>query len=85
LRAALAYHDFRWLMIGLSVSSVGTWAYNVALYVYVFEATGSPTWAAATSVGRFVPALIMSSYSGIVAERFERRRLLIACSTWRTP
>jgi CRP-like cAMP-binding protein/predicted MFS family arabinose efflux permease len=78
LRAALAYHDFRWLMIGLSVSSVGTWAYNVALYVYVFEATGSPTWAAATSVGRFVPALIMSSYSGIVAERFERRRLLIA-------
>jgi CRP-like cAMP-binding protein/predicted MFS family arabinose efflux permease len=78
LRAALAYHDFRWLMIGLSVSSVGTWAYNVALYVYVFETTGSPTWAAATSVGRFVPALIMSSYSGIVAERFERRRLLIA-------
>ena len=77
LRAALAYRDFRWLMIGLSVSSVGTWAYNVALYVYVFEATGSPTWAAATSVGRFVPALVMSSYSGIVAERFERRRLLI--------
>ena len=60
------------------MSSVGTWAYNVALYVYVFEATGSPTWTAATSVGRFVPALIMSSYSGIVAERFERRRLLIA-------
>lgn len=77
LRAALAYHDFRWLMVGLSVSSVGTWAYNVALYVYVYEATGSPTWAAATSVGRFVPALIMSSYSGVVAERFERRRLLI--------
>lgn len=78
LRAALAYPDFRWLMIGLSVSSVGTWAYNVALYVYVFEATSSPTWAAATSVGRFVPALVMSSYSGIIAERFERRRLLIA-------
>jgi predicted MFS family arabinose efflux permease len=76
-RAALAYHDFRWLMIGLSVSSVGTWAYNVALYVYVYETTGSPAWAAATSVGRFVPALVMSGYSGIIAERFERRRLLI--------
>jgi predicted MFS family arabinose efflux permease len=77
LRAALGYRDFRWLMVGLSVSSVGTWAYNVALYVYVYETTGSPAWAAATSVGRFVPALIMSSYSGIVAERFERRNLLI--------
>lgn len=77
VRAALAQRDFRWLMIGLSVSSIGTWAYNVALYVYVYETTGSPAWAAATSVGRFVPALIMSSYSGIVAERIERRRLLI--------
>jgi predicted MFS family arabinose efflux permease len=78
IRAALSYRDFRWLMIGLSVSSVGTWAYNVALYVYVYEATRSPTWAAATSVGRFVPALLMSSYSGVVAERFERRNLLVA-------
>ena len=77
IRAALAYRDYRWLVIGLAVSSVGTWAYNVALYVYVYDATGSPSWAAATSIGRFVPALLMSSYSGIVAERFERRRLLI--------
>jgi MFS family permease len=76
-RAALSYRDYRWLMLGLSVSSIGTWAYNVALYVYVYEATNSPGWAAATSVGRFVPALLMSSYSGIVAERFERRRMLI--------
>ena len=77
IRAALAYRDYRWLVAGLAVSSVGTWAYNVALYVYVYDATGSPGWAAATSIGRFVPALLMSSYSGIVAERFERRRLLI--------
>ena len=77
IRAALAYRDYRWLVTGLAVSSVGTWAYNVALYVYVYDATGSPGWAAATSIGRFVPALLISSFSGIVAERFERRRLLI--------
>lgn len=81
LRGALSYRDYRWLAIGLAVSSIGTWAYNVALYVYVYETTGSAGWAAATSVGRFVPALLISSYSGIVAERFERRRLLIALDT----
>lgn len=76
-RAALAYPDVRWLVVGLSVSSIGSWAYNVALYVYVYETTRSAGWAAATTLGRFVPSLLLSSYGGVIAERFERRRLLI--------
>lgn len=77
-RAALAYPDFRWLVIGLSVSSIGSWAYNVALYVYVYEQTQSAGWAAATTLGRFVPSLIFGSYGGVIAERIERRKLLIS-------
>jgi len=77
-RAALSYPDFRWLVIGLSVSSIGSWAYNVALYVYVYEQTQSAGWAAATTLGRFVPALLFGSYGGVIAERIERRRLLIS-------
>ena len=77
-RAALAYPDFRWLVIGLSVSSIGSWAYNVALYVYVYEQTNSAGWAAATTIGRFVPSLIFGSYGGVIAERIERRKLLIS-------
>lgn len=77
IRAALGYRDCRWLVLGLAVSSTGVWAYNVALYVYVWEVTNSPAWAAATTLGRFVPAFLVSAYSGVVAERFERRRLLI--------
>lgn len=76
-RAVLAVPDYRWLMTGLSLSSIGSWAYNVALYVYVFEVTQSAGWAAATTLGRFVPSLLLSSYAGVVAERVERRRLLI--------
>lgn len=76
-RAVLAVHDFRWLITGLALSSIGSWAYNVALYVYVFEVTDSAGWAAATTIGRFVPSLLLSSYAGVVAERFERRGLLI--------
>lgn len=77
-RAALSYPDFRWLVIGLSVSSIGSWAYNVALYVYVYEQTQSAAWAAATTLGRFVPSLLFGSYGGVLAERIERRRLLIS-------
>lgn len=76
-RSALRYHDYRWLVSGLAVSRVSGWTYNVALYAYVYEATGSPGWAAATSIGRFVPAMLFGSYGGVMAERFERRRLLI--------
>ena len=77
LRSALAYRDYRWLVSGLAVSTIAGWGYNVALYAYVYEATGSPAWAAATTIGRFVPALLFGSYGGVLAERYERRRLLI--------
>ncbi len=77
IRAALSYRDYRWLVSGLAISSVGIWAYNVALYVYVWEATQSPTWAAAVTLGRFIPALLFSTYGGVIAERIERRRLMI--------
>lgn len=78
VRSALRHPDFRWLVAGLAVSAIGSWAYNVALYVYVYEATQSAAWAAATTLGRFVPSLLFGSYAGVLAERIERRRLLIA-------
>lgn len=76
-RSVLRRRDFRWLALGLGLSSVGVYAYHVALYALVYEATESPSWAAATTLGRFVPSLLFSSYGGVLAERFERRRLLI--------
>ena len=87
-RSALRHRDYRWLVIGTIVSAVGSWAYNVALAVFVYDATGSATWVAAASLGRFVPSLIFSTYGGVIAERFERRRLLITIDilslTWMT-
>lgn len=68
-RSALSHRDFRWLTAGLAISSIGGWAYNVALYAYVYAATGSPGWAAATTLGRFVPSMLFSAYGGVVAER----------------
>ena len=76
-RSALRHRDYRWLASAFVVSNIGSWAYNVALMVWVFDATGSAAWAAAVSLARFVPALLFSAYGGVLAERFERRNLIV--------
>ncbi|MGB9376955.1 MAG: MFS transporter [Mycobacteriales bacterium] len=85
-RSALQHRDFRWLISSLIVDQSGSWAYNVALSVYVFDATHSAGWVAAVNLCRFVPMLLLSSYAGVLADRFERTRLLIISSllsfTW---
>lgn len=76
LRAALTHRDFRLLMGAFTISGVGSWAYNVALIVYVYDRTHSAGWVGAVTIGRFLPALLLGAYSGVVAERFERVRLM---------
>jgi MFS family permease len=76
-RGALRHRDYRWLASAFTVSNIGSWAYNVALMVWVFNSTGSAVWAGAVSLARFVPALLFSAYGGVLAERFERRSLIV--------
>jgi predicted MFS family arabinose efflux permease len=78
-RRALSIRDLRLLLSALTVSAIGGWAYNVALVVVVFERTHSASWVAAASAGRFVPALLFSTYAGVIAERFERHRVMVTC------
>jgi hypothetical protein len=76
-RSALAVRDLRYLFGGLVVSATGSWAYNVATLAFVFDRTHSLGWVGASSLVRFVPALVLSSYGGVIAERTERVRLMI--------
>ena len=55
----------------------GSWAYNVALVVFVFDATHSPAWVAAASMTRFLCALVTSPFGGLLADRTERVRLMV--------
>ncbi len=77
-RSALAHRDLRLLLTGEVVSASGSWAYNVALAVYVFDRTHSSFWVSAVFLVRFIPAMFLSAYGGVLAERFERVKLLIA-------
>jgi predicted MFS family arabinose efflux permease len=78
-RAALSHRDLRLLLTGELISATGSWAYNVGFAVYVYERTHSALLVSAVFLVRFVPAMLLSPYGGIIAERFERVRLLISC------
>ncbi|MDV3219899.1 MFS transporter [Intrasporangium sp.] len=78
LLRVLRHRDFRLLMIAFTTSFAGSWAYNVALMGYVWEATRSPVWLGAVTIGRFVPSLLLGAYGGVLADRFERVRLMIS-------
>jgi hypothetical protein len=77
LFTSLRHRDFAILMGAFTTSVIGSWAYNVALAVWIFDETGSAGWVGAATICRFVPALLFSAYGGVIAERFERVRLMV--------
>ena len=76
-RAVLGNRDYRLLFSGLAISMTGSWAYNVALVVFVFDVTHSAGWVAAASISRFLTALVASPFGGLLADRLERVRLMV--------
>ncbi|HEX5940334.1 MAG TPA: MFS transporter, partial [Dehalococcoidia bacterium] len=82
-RSALSHRDFRWLVSGLTVSSIGDWLYSVALLVWVFDETGSAAWVAAASIIRLLPSAIFGTLAGEIAGRYDRRLVMIATDTIR--
>lgn len=59
------------------MSAIGSWTYNVGLAVYVYDRTHSAAWVGAVTVGRFLPSVLFGTYGGVLAERFERTRLMV--------
>jgi MFS family permease len=79
---ALQFHDFRLLWAGLLVSNLGTWMQFTALGYEVVHL--APTahlgalYVGLIGASRAVPVLLLSPFAGVVADRFPRRRVLLA-------
>lgn len=76
--ASLSNRNYRRYFIGQTISLVGTWMQTVAQSWLVLELTGS-----ATDIGLVVglqtlPVLLFGPYAGVVADRMDKRRLMIA-------
>jgi MFS family permease len=77
--AALAYRDFRLLWVGALVSSIGTWMQKVAQAWLIVTMTGTAS-AFFLGLDAFVgeaPILLFTLIGGVVADRQNRRHLLL--------
>lgn len=63
---------------GNFVSNIGNWFQNVAAGIVVFELTGSNTLVGMVSVLQFLATLALAPWSGSLADRLDRRKMLLA-------
>lgn len=59
------------------ISGIGSGMTAFALPVYVYGATGSVSLVSVIAVASFLPALLRSPLGGVLADRYDRRLLMI--------
>src|SRR6476619_7725212 len=74
---AFTYRDFRVLWFGAFTSTVGTWMQKVAQSWLVFDLTKSSFFLGLDDFLGQLPILLFTLVGGVVADRHDRRRLLL--------
>jgi MFS family permease len=75
------HRNYRLFFTGQVVSLVGTWMQNIALAWYVIELTHSAVAVGFLAFCRFAPFTVFGLVSGVVADRFDNRRLVMTTQT----
>lgn len=73
----LALRNFGPYFFGNLLSSIGTWIQSIALALLIFRLTGSTFLVAMTSFAQFSGLIVLAPWTGSVADRFDRRRLIV--------
>jgi len=76
--AAFTYRDFRIQWFGACTSSIGTWMQIVAQNWLVLSLTGSPFFLGLDAFLQQLPIILFTLIGGVMADRHDRRRTLIA-------
>jgi len=74
---------FRLLWLGQVVSQMGDWFDTLAVYTIALRLTGSSRSVALIMVARFLPSVLIGPLSGVVADRFSRRTIMITADLLR--
>lgn len=69
--------DARALISASAASQLGDWLYNAALLGYIYSATGSAAWVGAATIFRLLPYVLLSPIGGMIADRYDRRTVLL--------
>lgn len=65
-------------LVGNALSASGTWFQNLAASLLVYRLTHSPFLLGVLNFAQFVPVLLLAPWAGSAADRYDRKRLLLA-------
>ncbi len=68
---------FRRLLVGQSVSSLGDWVATLAFIATAFSLTGNQAAVAVVLILRLVPPMFAAPVGGVVADRLDRRLIMV--------
>lgn len=73
-----ALRDYRLLIFAYTTSSLGNWLYRLTLPLLILHLTGSALTTGAIYAVQYLPFLLLSLLGGVLADRLNRRVLLVA-------
>jgi MFS family permease len=75
---SLRVRNYRIWFIGQSVSLSGTWMQTVAQSWLVYSLTHNAVYLGLTAALQFLPVLVLGAYGGVIADRLDKRHVLMA-------
>jgi Na+/melibiose symporter-like transporter len=79
--AAFGIRNFRLYFIGQTISSIGSWTQALAVTWLVLEITNRSDRLGIAMALQFLPMLLLGAPAGVLADKIDNRRLLLATST----
>jgi MFS family permease len=80
--AVFSNRAFTLFTAGNSVSLIGVWVHRLAVGWLAWELTESYFWLGAVSFADLFPALLIGPFAGVLADRTDRRWILIICKAF---
>jgi MFS family permease len=78
---ALRHRNFRLFFGGQSISLIGTWMQRIAMAWLVYRLTNSPFLLGVVGFAGQIPTFLLPPFAGVLADRWDKRRMLILTQT----
>jgi MFS family permease len=75
---SLRTRNFRLFFVGQAISQAGTWMQSVAIIWVVLDLTDNGFAVGLVTAAQFLPLLVLGAWTGVLADRFDRHRTLVA-------
>ena len=79
--SAFGERDYAFLWSGALISNIGTWVQTAALLWFIKNVLHSNSWVGAVNMANFLPVLFIVPFAGSLADRHDRRRVIIVGQT----